>query len=321
MAALRFALLVFCFALGGSLADIAASQDYPSKPIRIVTSGVGGAGDIAARLIGQGLGTSLGQQIIIENRASGTIPIETVVKSAPDGYMLLLYGSVVWLAPFLYEAASYDPIRDLAPITLAVTAPNILVVHPSVPVKSVADLIALAKSRPGALNYSSSGSGSSGHLAAELFKSMAKVNIVRINYKGAGAALNDVISGQVQLSFATATSVTAFVQSGRLKALAVSSANPSALFPKLPTVSSSGLPGYESASTSGIFAPTGTPAVIINRLNQEIVRVLNRTDIKERFLSGGSEVVASTPAQLAAAVKADMVRMGKVIRDAGIKAE
>ncbi len=297
------------------------AQDYPAKPVRIVTSGVGGAGDIAARVIAQGLGSSLGQQVVVDNRASGIIPIEVVVRAAPDGYTILLYGSVVWLAPYLRDIVSYDPIKDLAPITLAVTAPNVLVVHPSLPVKSVADLIALARAKPGDLNYGSSGAGSSGHLAAELFNAMAKIKIVRVNYKGAGAALSDVIGGQVQLSFATATSIAAHVQSGRLKALAVTSSKASALLPNLPTIAASGLSGYESASTSGIFAPAATPAAIIGRLNQEIVRALARAEVKERFLNAGSEVVASTPAQLSVAIKADMARMGKVIRDAGIRAE
>jgi tripartite-type tricarboxylate transporter receptor subunit TctC len=297
------------------------AQDFPAKPVRIVTSGIGGAGDIAARVIAQGLGTTLGQQVVVDNRASGVIPIEVVVRAVPDGYTILLYGSVVWLAPYLRDTVSYDPIKDLAPITLAVTSPNVLVVHPSLPVKSVADLIALARTKPGDLNYGSSGAGSSGHLAAELFNAMAKIRIVRVNYKGAGAALSDVIAGQVQLSFATATSISAHVQSGRLKALAVTSAKPSALLPNLPTIAGSGLSGYESASTSGIFAPAATPPAIIGRLNQEIVRALGRSDVKERFLNAGSEVVASTPAHLLAVIKADMSRMGKVIRDAGIRAE
>lgn len=300
---------------------LAHAQDYPVKPIRFVTSGIGGAGDIAARLIAPGLAAGMGQQVVIDNRASGTIPVEVVVKSAPDGYTVLLYGSVVWLAPYLRDSVPYDPVRDLAPVMLAVTSPNVLVVHPSIPAKSAADLIGLAKAKPGELNYGSAGAGSSGHLAAELFKAMARVNIVRVNYKGAGAALNDLISGQVQLSFATATSISGHVQTGRLRALAVTSVRPSVLLPRLPTVASSGLPGYESASTSGIFLPAGASSAVVAKLNQELVRALERTEVKDRFMSGGSEVVASSPAQLAVAIKDEMARLGKVIREAGIRAD
>lgn len=297
-----------------------SAQGYPNKPLRIVTSGVGGAGDFAARLIGQALSPNLGQPVIVDNRASGFIPADVVVRAQPDGYTLLLYGSVVWLAPFLWDTVRYDPVKDLSPITLAVTSPNVLVVHPSLPVKSVQDLVTLAKARPGDLNYGIASPGSSGGLAVELFKSMAGLDMVRINYKGAGAALNDLIAGRVQLSFSTATSVAAHLKSGRLRALAVTSARPFVLFPGLPTVAAAGLPGFESASTTGIFAPAGTPAAIINRLNQEIAKVLHSAPVRDRFLSAGSEVVASSPEGLAALITADMARLGKVIRDTRTRA-
>ena len=298
----------------------AVAQAYPNKAVRIVTSGVGGAGDFAARLIGQALSPPLGQTVIVDNRASGVIPVEVVVNSKPDGYTLLLYGSVVWLAPMLWDNIRFDPNRDLAPITFAVTSPNILVVHPSLPVRSVKDLLALARARPGDLNYGTSARGSSGYLAAELFKSMANVDMVRINYKGAGAALNDLIAGRVQLSFATATSVAAYIKSGRLRALAVTSAQPSALVPGLPTVAAAGLPGYESASTTGIFAPGGTPTAILQRLHAEITKVLRMPEVRNRFLSAGSEVVAGSPEQLASLMKSDAARLEKVIRQPGERA-
>jgi tripartite-type tricarboxylate transporter receptor subunit TctC len=296
-----------------------SGQNYPSKPIRIVTAAPGSGNDFAARLMAPGLTGSLGQQVIVDNR--GIIAIETVAKAPPDGYTLLFYGTVLWLAPFLRDNVSYDPILDFSPVTWVTNSPNILVVHPSLPVKSVEALIALAKARPGELNYGSGSAGSTSHLAAELFKAMAGVNIVRIPYKGAAPALNDVIAGQVHLIFPSASSVMPHVKSGRLRALAVASAEPSALAPNLPTVAASGLPGYESASILGLFAPAGTPATIINRLNQEIERALNRAEVKQKLFNAGAEVVASSPERLAATVKSEMARLGKVIRDAGIRGE
>jgi tripartite-type tricarboxylate transporter receptor subunit TctC len=296
----------------------AHAQSYPSKPIRIVTSGVGGAGDVTSRLIAQGIAPLLGQQVIVDNRASGPIPVDVALKAAADGYTLLLYGSTVWLGPFLRSNAP-DPLREFAPITLAATAPNILVVHPSLPVKNVKELIALAKARPGALNYATTGIGSSPHLAAELFQAMAGVQFVRISYKGAGAALTDLIGGQVQLTFATASSVTPHLKSGRLRALGVSSPRPSVLLPGLTTIAAAGLPGYESQSLQGVFAPAGVPLAILQRLNQDIVRFLHSAEAKEKFLLVGVETAGTTPEQFTESMKTEMSRMGKVIRDAGIR--
>ena len=287
---------------------------FPSKPLRIITSGVGGAGDVVSRLIAQGISPALGQQVIVDNRASGLIPVEVAAKAPADGYTILLYGSTVWLGPYLHERAP-DPLRDFAPLTLASTAPNILVVHPSLPVKSVADLIALAKARPGALNYGATGAGSSPHLAALLFKSMARVNIVRVSYKGAGAVLTDLIGGQVQLTFATASSVTPHLRSGRLRALGLSSAQPSPLLPGLTTIAAAGLHGFESVSMSGVFAPAGVAAPILQRIHQEIVRFLHTPDARQKFLAVGVETVGSTPEAFSAAMKAEMTRMAKVIRE------
>jgi tripartite-type tricarboxylate transporter receptor subunit TctC len=296
----------------------AHAQTFPSKPLRIVTSGVGGAGDVASRLVAQGIAPLLGQQVIVDNRASGAIPVEVTLKAPPDGYTLMLYGSTVWLGPYLHTNWP-DPLRDFAPITLAATAPNILVVHPSLPVKNVKELIALAKAKPGALNYATTGTGSSPHLAAELFKAMAGIDIVRISYKGAGAALTDLIGGQVQMTFATASSVTPHLKSGRLRALGVSSPRPSVLLPGLTTIAAAGLPGYESQSLQGVFAPAGVPSAILQRLNQDIVRFLHSAEAKEKFLLVGVETAGTTPEQFTASMKTEMARMGKVIRDAGIK--
>ena len=294
-------------------------QSFPNKPIRIVTSAPGGGADLVARVIAQGISGPLGQQVVVDNRTGGAILGDIVSKAPPDGYTLLLTGSF-WILP-LIQKVSFDPVRDFAPITLASTEPNVLVVHPTVAAKSVKELIASAKARPGELNYSSGPSGGTAHLAGELFKAMAGINIVRIPYKGGGPALNGLLSGEVQLTFSSASSVALYAKSGRLKALAVGSAEPSVLAPGLPTVAASGLPGYESVSINGIFVPAGTPAPIVKRLNHEIVRVLNQADVKERLLNSGTEAIGSSPGQFATAVKSDLARMSKVLRDAGIHAE
>ena len=316
--AARLHYAVLAFAITACITTVAQAQPYPTKPIRIITSGVGGAGDVASRLIAQGIAPALGQQVIVDNRASGPIPVDVTLKSPADGYTLMLYGSTVWLGPDL-RANAPDPLREFAAISLVATAPNILVVHPSLPVKNVKEFIALAKAKPGALNYATTGIGSSPHLAAELFQALAGVQFVRISYKGAGAALTDLIGGQVQLTFATASSVTPHLKSGRLRALGVSSARPSVLLPGLTTIAAAGLPGYESSSLQGVFAPAGVPAPILQKLGQEIVRYLHTSDAKEKFLAVGVETVGSTPEQFTAAMKAEMARMGKVIRDAGIR--
>ena len=301
-------------------ANGAYSQDYPVKTVRLLTSTVGGSNDLASRLIAPALATGLGQQVIVDNRA-GIIAVEVVAKAPADGYSLLLYGNVTWLDPLMRDKPLWDPLKDFSPITLTHRAPNILVVHPSLPVKSVKELIALAKARPGELNVSTGAYGGSPHLASELFKTMAGVNLVHILYKGTGPAVNDVIAGQVQVNYSTPGPVLAHIKSGRLRGLAVTSAQPSALAPGLPTVASAGLPGYEAAAMSGILAPTRTPSATVNRLNQELVQILNKAETKERFINSGMEPVSNSPDQFSAAIKAEMTRMGKVIKDAGIRAE
>jgi tripartite-type tricarboxylate transporter receptor subunit TctC len=300
---------------------VACAQSYPLKPLRIVTAEAGGGNDFAARTIGQSIAGQLGQPWVVDNRggAGGAIAAEIVARAPPDGYTLLVYASNVWLIPLLRKNVPYDVIRDFAPITWAARSPNTVVVHPSLPVKSVQDLIALARAKPGQLSYGSGGTGSSTQLAVELFKSMAKVDILRIPYKGNAPALNDLVGGQVQLMFATAGSVSPHIKSGRLRAIAVTSAEPSILAPGLPTVAASGLPGYESISIYGVFAPARTPAPIISQLNRAIVAVLNMPEVRERFFNVGVETVGSTPEQYAATIKADIARMSKVIRDARIQ--
>jgi tripartite-type tricarboxylate transporter receptor subunit TctC len=319
--AARAAWLMLAAAVCGQAASTGWAQAYPDKPIRIITSTIGGAADFAARFAAQGLSSLLGQPVIVDNRGSGIVIGEIAAKAPADGYTVLVAGPTLWLAPLLYGRLSWDPVRDFSPVMLAVSSPNILVVHPGVEANSVKDLITLAKARPGALNYATGGSGSTPHLAAELFKSMADVDLARINYRGAGPAFNDLIAGQVQVMFAVGTGAMPHVKSGRLRALAVTSAHPTPLVPGLPTVAASGLPGYESVNNVGLFVPAKTPAAIIHRLNQESVRAFSKVEVKERVFNSGAEVVAGSPEQFRTAVKAEMTRLGKVIRDAGIRSE
>lgn len=312
-----------CFAalIGAAVFGVAAAADFPTRAVRIVVPGTGGGGDFVARVIGEGLAGPLGQSVVVENRPTGIIPGTIVSQAQPDGYTLLLSGSALWLAPFVYEKVPFDPVKDFSPVTLAVSTPNVLVVHPALPAKSVKDLIAVAKARPGTLNYASGSTGAANHLAAELFKSMAGVDIVRINYKGAGAGLAALISGEVQVMFVSAGSVAPHIAAAIVRALAVTSAQPTELAPGLPPLAAAGLPGYESVSIYGIFVPAKTPKVIVNKLNREIVGVLNKPHVKERLFKAGAEVIGSSPEQLAAVIKSDMVRSGKLIKDAAIKHE
>jgi tripartite-type tricarboxylate transporter receptor subunit TctC len=295
-------------------------QNYPMKPVRIVTTQAGGALDIAARSIAQGLAASLGQPVIVDSRGGGAAAIEVVAKAPPDGYTLLFYGGTLWIGPLL-QNVSWDPMRDFAPITLAVTYPNIVAVHPSLPVKSIGELIALAKARPGALNYGSGSIGASTHLAGELFRTMAGVNIVRVPYKAGASAMMALVTGEVHLMFASVGLLLPHANSGRVRALAITSVQPSALAPGLPTVAASGVPGYESASQAGLVAPAGTPAWLITRLNQETIRVLHGAEVKARLLGAGVEAVGNSPEEFTAVMKSEMVKWGKLIKSSGVRAE
>ncbi len=307
-------------ALGTALlcAGIACAEDYPYKPIRLTSPEAGGAGDVAARLIAQGLTAGLGHQVIVDNRPQ-LIGAELVKRASPDGYTLLQGSGSFFLGPLLRKT-SYDPVRDFAPITLATSAPAMLVANPALPVKSLEELIALAKARPGELNYGSGAAGGGTHLAAELLKTMAGINIVRIPYSGDGPVTIALISGQIHVAFVNMGSVLPHVKAGRLRGLAVASKQPAAQLPGVPTVASL-LPGFESGSLTVIVAPAKTPTPIINRLNQEIVRVLNRVEVKEKFASQGVEVVGSTPAELATIMKSQIASAAKIIKNAGITAD
>ena len=305
-------LLAVCLAaiaLGG--AAFACAQDkFPSRVIRIVTAAPGSNHDWGARLTAHELALRIGQRVIVENR--GSISVEYVAKEAPpDGYTLLFYGAVVWLQPLL-SRVNWDPFADFAPVSLAISAPNVLVVHPSLPVKSVKELIGLARSRPGQLNYGAGGAGSTPHIAAELFRHMAKVDIVRVNYKGSGPAQVGLITGEVQIMFAGLGPIMPHVKSGKTRALAVTTAKRTKLTPELPTVAEV-LPGYDSQAAIGFFVPRRTPAAVVTYLNKEIVQALGAAD-SEKLFNAGVEVVASSPEELTAFMKTEVGRMGEVIR-------
>ena len=296
----------------------AFAQGYPVKPVRIITAEAGGGADLLSRIVAQGITPPLGQPVIVDNR--GPIAIEMGARAQADGYSFLVYPNTVWVLPFMRKTA-WDPVRDFSLITMATRAPNILVVHPSVAATSVKELIALAKAKPGALNYADASVGSIPHLTAELFKSMAGVNMVHIPYKGSGPAFNALFSGEVQVMFPNSGSAAHHIKAGRLRALAVTTLEPTPIAPGLPTVAAAGLPGFESAVTQGVFAPAKTPQTIIRRLNHEIVAALSKPEVRERLFTLGLEVVANTPEEFAATMNTDMTKWRKVIKDAGIRAD
>ena len=315
----RFIAVTFAAAMSVFGAGAVCAQDYPAKVIRIVTSPPGGSNDFVSRLLVKGLSDRAGWQLVVDNRPTVLAP-EVVMRTAPDGYTLLVTGGT-FVTGYLIDKLPYEPLRDFAPITLTHRQPNILVVHPSLPVKSVKELIALAKAKPGELNYSSSGVGSSNHMAAELFKFMTGVRIVRINYKGVGPAVSALLSGEVQLMYANLASISHYLQSGRLRPLAITSAEPSPLYPDLPTMAASGLPGFEAVVMTGVYAPLGTSATIVNRLNQEIVRAINLPDIKEKFSNTGIETIGSSPQELTAAMQAEIARTASLLKAGGLRNE
>jgi tripartite-type tricarboxylate transporter receptor subunit TctC len=313
---MKAALATLILPLALALAGGAQAQTYPTKPIRIVTSPAGGGNDFPARLIARALAAPLGQQLIVENRPTILIA-DIVAKAPPDGYTLLVTGSAHWIGPLL-DKTTYDAIRDFAPVTMIDRAPSVLVVHPSMPLKSVKQLIALAKSRPGVLNFSVGGPGSSGFLGAVLFNHMAGVDVVRVPYKGTAPALAAVMSGEVHAMFGSAGSVAPHVRSGRLRALAVGSEQPSALAPGIPTVAEAGLPGFVSEALHALFAPAGTPQAVIALLNREVGRYLRSPEAQSIFLKAGIEPSPGTPDELTAVMKSEVARIGSVLKAAGI---
>lgn len=283
----------------------------------------GGGNEVAARIVAQGLAARLGQPVVMDNRgaAGGTIATGIVLKSAPDGYTLIGYGSSVWLAPFMRSDVKYDPLRDFTHISLAAMAPFFIYVNAAVPAKSVKELIALTKSRPGELRYGSAGIGAATHLAAELFKSVAGVDIMRIAYKGSGLASNALLSGEIQMLFGSASLGMSQVKTGRLRVLGITTLKPSDLAPGVPTVADTGLPGYEVGSMVGIFGPAKMPRPLVERLSRDIAQVVKQPDVKEKFAALAIDPVGTTPDEFTAILKKDMAKWGKLIKDLGIREE
>ena len=309
------------FALAIGLVSLGAgpvhSQTYPTKAIRIITSPAGGGNDFPARLIARALTAPLGQQLIVDNRATVLIA-DIVAKSPPDGHTLLVTGSAHWIGPLL-EKVTYDAFRDFAPITLIDRSPSVLVVHPSMPAKTVKQFIALAKGRPGELNFSMGAPGTSNHLGALLFNHQAGVKTVLIPYKGTGPALTAVMTGEVHAMFGSAGGAASHVKSGRLRALAVGSAKPSVLAPGVPTMDASGLPGFLSEALHALYAPAGTPPAIVSRLNQEVGKYLQSPEAQDIFLKAGIEPSPGTPEELTQITKTEVSRVSKVLQAAGTK--
>jgi tripartite-type tricarboxylate transporter receptor subunit TctC len=304
------------------LATNAAAQQYPVKPIRMMASQAPGGGiDTLCRIVGPKLAEAFGQTVIVENRtgANGSLAAEFTAKSPPDGYTIML-GAVGNLGTnvIFYKKLEYDPVRDLAPITPAILSASVLVVHPSVPARSVKEFIALAKRQPNALAYGTSGTGGAGHLAGALFRSMTNTQILHVPYKGGGPAMIDLVAGQTQLAFASPPSSAVFIRDGRLRALAVTTEQRSRIFPDLPTIAEAGVPGYESHSWYGFVAPAKTPQQILSRLNQEIVRILNTPDVTRNIQAQGFEVWTLMPDAFGAFIKTEVEKWSRVNREIGL---
>ena len=303
---------------------LASAADYPTHSIRyVVPQGAGGSSDTLARLVTQKLSESLGQQVITDNRpgATGIIGTEIVARAAPDGYTLLQVATSHATNPALSTKMPFDPIRDFTPVTLLSQSPNLWIVHPSLPVKNMRELIALGKTRPGEINYSSSGTGSSQHLAGELLKSVAHIDIVHIPYRGSPPALIDLLGGRVVLMCSTIAPAMPLAKSGKLRAVAVTSLKRSAAVPEIPTVAESGLPGYEATAWQGVLAPAGTPRDVIVKLNTEMVRIINQPDVRKQLGDQGYEPAGNSPEQFAEYIKSEIAKWTRVIKAAGLKAE
>lgn len=320
-----FATVVLFAACGASSYAAEGGSAYPTKAIRFILGfPPGGASDTVARVLAPPLQGRLGQQVVIDNRpgAGGNIAGEIAARSAPDGHTWFLGNNAILATnQALYSRMPFDSLKDFAIVVLVGTQPSVLVVHPSLPVKSVRDLIALARARPGQLNYASTGTGTAGHLVGELFKSLAQVNYVHIPYKGGGPAVIDLVSGQVQFMFATAASVMQHVRSGRLRALAVTSGERSPSLPELPTIAETGVPGFEAITWHGVVVPAGTPAAVVGRVNSEFNAVLSTPETRERLAAQGVEAKGGTAAEFATFLRNEIPKWTKVVRDSGAKAD
>ena len=318
-----------CFTLVASAALALSSggafaQGYPGQPIRfIVPYAAGGGVDIVARAIAPKLSERLGQSVVIDNRggAGGNIGTELAAKAEPNGYTLVMGAAAFAINVSLYRKLPFDPLKDFVPISLIAATPNILAVHPAVPAKSVRELIQLARAKPGSLNYASAGNGTTSHLAAELFKTMASINMVHIPYKGTSPAVVALLSGEVAVMLAPALTLLTHIKANKVRGLAVTGTKRSPAFPGLPTVAESGLPGFEARQWYGVLAPAGTPKEIVTRLNSEIVTIVRSPEVTKRFLSDGSEPVGSTPEEFARYIKAEIAKWAKAVEASGARVD
>jgi tripartite-type tricarboxylate transporter receptor subunit TctC len=320
---MRRALFGFCVV--AVLATPAVAQgNYPNRPVRIVVpSSPGGGTDISARVIADHLGRAFKGQFFVENRpgAGQSIGIEVVARAEPDGYTLLMAASTLALNPIMYKNIKYDPVKDFAPVSQVASIPNVVLVHPSVPAKTLKELIALAKSKPGELTYASAGIGTSPHMGAELLKHMAGIDIQHIPFRGSGPAVTDTISGRINITLASTLQAKPFVEGGQLRALAVTGSKRSESMPDVPTVAEAGVPGYEALQWYGLLVPAGTPSEIVNRLHEETAKALNAADVKKRLADDGAESVGTTPAEFAKFIKDEIEKWSNVARVANIKPE
>ena len=309
-------------ALTGIGAQCVLAQGYPSRTIRLVVpSSPGGGTDITGRILAHKLSEQLGQQVVVDNRAGAgtTIGNDIVAKSAPDGYTLLMGISTLAINPSMYSALPYDALRDFAPISQAVTVPNVLTVHPSVPAKTVKEFIALAKAKPGSITFGSAGLGTSPHLSGELFKTMAGIDMVHAPFKGSGQSVISLLAGEIGANFPSVPTAIPYIKAGRLRALGVTTVRRTPALPDVPGIAEAGLPGYEATQWFGVLAPAATPRAIVERLHQEISRALRAPDVKGRLNADGADVIASTPEEFAGYIKSETEKWAKVIKAAGIK--
>ena len=318
----RNTFLFSSIALAGTLISTLALAQYPGKPIRFILPFPGGATDFLGRVVGQKLSEAVGQPVVIDNRpgAGGNLGIELAAKAAPDGYTIVMVAPNVAISPSLYRSLSYDPVKDFAAITPVATVPMVIITHPGVPANTLKEFIALAKAKPGQLNYGSGGNGTSLHLAGELFKIIAGVNIVHVPYKGASVAMNDVIGGRLESLFIGIPAPAPHVKAGRLRALAVLAPKRSPVLPDVPTAAEAGLPGLDVTTWYGVLAPARTPKEIITRLNREIVTIMNSADTKERLAVVAAEPSTSSPEAFSTYIKQEIAKWGKIVRAAGLQA-
>ncbi len=301
-----------------------AQEAWPVKPIRfILPFPPGGGTDILGRIISERLSGSLGQPVVIENRggAGGNVGAEIAAKSAPDGYTIVLVAPSLAISPSLYSRLNYDPVKDFAPVSLVATVPNVMITHPSVPARTLAEFIALAKTRPGGMNFGSGGNGTSNHLAGELFNIVAGVKLVHVPYKGVNLAMNDVLSGQIHLVVIGVPAAAPHIKAGKLRALALVAPQRAAALPEVPTVAEAGLTNFEVTTWYGVLAPAGTPRPVVTRLNAELVRIMHAPELRERLAALATDPVTSTPEEFADYIKREIAKWGEVVRQAGLKAD